>query len=768
MAALISEQSIWGDLCALSCASEEATCSVPNREPIVRVGMMGSCVCEGGNEFMHYTSFVEPLSLLDAATWWLSMWREDLTCKDSLIRLPQRVPVVCSWQHAEIGCCGVCTLSAPEACSIGEVLSDLLPSPLRCCLPRVTKVRAFVSSIAGSPLEVDFQHVLVKQTVILLCFETTQCIPKLCGGGLSVGQLLQRVRSLRPELTVAQSKALCAASPKLVKTIEKAEGNAAILKQIHHEEKRLGVTPQLGAGALAEDKAGDQAPQHDSESWQSEARKKGGQTVHREPRAMQLKSGQVVSDGLALPVRTTLIAGLPGVVMVANQEQLQQHIARHAGASVPLAIVAPKQYTLPKDSERLLHHQPTECSLLFEVSVAGTVEEAQVGCVLYTLSKVAVRAIGVQELTVVVGAAVTFKLEIIPDAVRGQGFWVPQKANVAEARQLLREVLDGDLSPIRDLWQPKTLAGGTVLLKTTLQQAGPLQAKCCHVGLALTPPVDFLEQTRVVWMRGVRKLDEARDMAALALQDAPLTSQLPKSRLQWRKDAALVIKRDTSHTSFGIRVPLQQANTIAGVLGQDVRKMWHMYGVPPQWVAEDVAEVCERLAWQAEPIRRTRGKWLLRASEKPRRITFVVHSDYERLTLRLEQAERERSEWAEARKQVDPGRQKGDADMTWSRLVRAEPRSFELNDEDTGQGPATDWENPVLDWSDQRWHGKWADADTDDDHEFEVALGMDWDLVQEQSMEVEGGDDKKRKPQEVWGNTLVIDPVLENEEHEDS
>eukprot|EP00971_Amphidinium_carterae_P278967 5537935-Amphidinium_carterae.1 len=74
--------------------------------------------------------------------------------------------------------------------------------------------------------------------------------------------------------------------------------------------------------------------------------------VKRQVRTMKLRGGQIVSGGTPLPVRHTLVPGLPGVAIVANEEDLLLQLRRHASASVPLAVVAPKQYALAKDVER--------------------------------------------------------------------------------------------------------------------------------------------------------------------------------------------------------------------------------------------------------------------------------------------------------------------------------------------------------------------------------------------------------------------------------
>eukprot|EP00971_Amphidinium_carterae_P236265 4688713-Amphidinium_carterae.2 len=97
-------------------------------------------------------------------------------------------------------------------------------------------------------------------------------------GEVSPGLLLKVVRSVRPQLTHAQVKALAAGSPKLVKAVLRKDNETQILSLVLEEEKRLGISAKWGQVSEApesRDNTWSTAPESCDNTWSTVQRKRG-------------------------------------------------------------------------------------------------------------------------------------------------------------------------------------------------------------------------------------------------------------------------------------------------------------------------------------------------------------------------------------------------------------------------------------------------------------------------------------------------------------
>eukprot|EP00971_Amphidinium_carterae_P239514 4755205-Amphidinium_carterae.1 len=216
---------------------------------------------------------------------------------------------------------------------------------------------------------------------------------------------------------------------------------------------------------------------------------------------MRLVEGQLVADGRIVPTREALIWGAPGVMVVSTQHQTEQLIKRYADtkSTIPLALVAPKDYTMDDTCKARLPVKPQQCNLQFALCEQGGKEvEAHCRCVLYQLTKGTVLATEVGEINMGSSVAVTYKIEFAQALLKGRGYWIPYEADVVEGRRFLREIIAAEWEHIRDLWQPKALGRGRFLIKTSLQQAPGLHAALVRAGVCVYPPQEVMDATKVV------------------------------------------------------------------------------------------------------------------------------------------------------------------------------------------------------------------------------------------------------------------------------
>eukprot|EP00971_Amphidinium_carterae_P328725 6460750-Amphidinium_carterae.1 len=299
-------------------------------------------------------------------------------------------------------------------------------------------------------------------------------------------------------------------------------------------------------------------------------------------------------------------------MVVSSQAQTEQMIKRYADAksSIPLALVAPKAYELDGALEGLLSVTVQACNLRFGLTEQGVESEAHCRCHLYQLTSAPVYVSEVAEINLGESVAVTYRIELVTDLLKGRGIWVPFDADLLEGRRYLKTLLGDSWNMVRDIWQPKSLGRGKFLVKTAVADALQLHEKLLCGGICVAPPSEVINRTKVVWLRGVKEQTEAALMVEQALSEAPATSPLQQSRIPWSKQTALVTKADRWGVSFGIRIPTAQAETIANALGRDGRQNFHLYGASREWVSEDLKSICTQMGWSAEPVRVTRGRWI--------------------------------------------------------------------------------------------------------------------------------------------------------------
>eukprot|EP00971_Amphidinium_carterae_P326947 6458062-Amphidinium_carterae.1 len=278
-------------------------------------------------------------------------------------------------------------------------------------------------------------------------FSRLRVRPAFHGGGWnsttkSDGQVLQLCRRLHPQFTAAQYKGMLAASPKLAALIEvgvEAPVAAGILK----EAQRLKIAPAFGSAAGAQGGGGSaSADKGKGGLSKSDGGELGWQKVKKGSRkgsdsqkavekpclpALELVADQFQCDGKSVPVRRSLLLGVPGVSLVSTSEDFSAEVSRVAGKSsqVPQLLVAPRRYDLDAVAERTLVVPPVQVVLQLRIGgVPPQVAESHVW--VYQLGKEArVVSQGVV-LEAPVAASVAFRLEPVPSLLRGRGVWVPR------------------------------------------------------------------------------------------------------------------------------------------------------------------------------------------------------------------------------------------------------------------------------------------------------------------------------------------------------
>eukprot|EP00971_Amphidinium_carterae_P115726 2291955-Amphidinium_carterae.1 len=96
-------------------------------------------------------------------------------------------------------------------------------------------------------------------STVLAVLEHAQATMQLAAGGkqgapsLSDGEVIKRIRQVRPQLEPHQVKALLGGSHKLALFVQKNGYGQHLLDMVLHEEKRQGLVPKLG---WQQDKAG--------------------------------------------------------------------------------------------------------------------------------------------------------------------------------------------------------------------------------------------------------------------------------------------------------------------------------------------------------------------------------------------------------------------------------------------------------------------------------------------------------------------------------
>eukprot|EP00971_Amphidinium_carterae_P211250 4191632-Amphidinium_carterae.1 len=173
---------------------------------------------------------------------------------------------------------------------------------------------------------------------------------------LSDGEVVKKIRQVRPQLEPQQVKALLGGSPKLLNAVQTNVQGQKLQDQILHEEQRQGLVPKLAEGWSRESERSKTS--QGQEAWQQVTRKGSRKTKPQEEvptvrRTMQLQQAQVVCEGRPLPVREVLLHGYGGVCIVRTKEELIKlaKLHKHDGRTPQVAVAATK-YVLSEDERK--------------------------------------------------------------------------------------------------------------------------------------------------------------------------------------------------------------------------------------------------------------------------------------------------------------------------------------------------------------------------------------------------------------------------------
>eukprot|EP00971_Amphidinium_carterae_P205806 4084381-Amphidinium_carterae.1 len=416
----------------------------------------------------------------------------------------------------------------------------------------------------------------------------------------------EKSRTVRPQLSNAQCKALAAGAPKTVKAIVHGKSLAELEQQVDRDVKRLGIQPQLGRNT-AED-PGDQG-------WTTVTRKQKKSAPSKEETVIKqvfaLQPDQFACNGRALPTRQTLTSAAPAVSVVDDEAELLRLVkAIPADCSTPLVAITSMRYKLEDKWEKKLKHKPEVCSLRFSITDqtgSSFVGHHHANCV---DSKATARERTVDTTTT---------------------------ATCSDYKALIRELAPEAKEDIKELWIPKSLHAGSALIKCQAPRAPFVLEKLTEAGFSVVPYTECQRATRVAWLREVHSWEQASETAQQLLEAAPSQSPLPDCQVMWTQNSALFAKEYKGGVAWGLRLPLQQADAIAAHTGRDIRKIFKLHGAPRVWMKEDLTAFFLQLKWTADPIFAHRGVWTVRASLPPPRKVVTVRSGYEQATIRVEE-----------------------------------------------------------------------------------------------------------------------------------
>eukprot|EP00971_Amphidinium_carterae_P165218 3275065-Amphidinium_carterae.2 len=583
-----------------------------------------------------------------------------------------------------------------------------------------------ITLLDGRKLGMD--DIVPTGSTVLAVLEQVQPTLQLKAGGkwgnpqVSDGEVIKRVRLVRPQLEPQQVKALLGGSPKLAKFVQSNGYGQQLLDLVLHEEKRQGLAPKLG---WQRDLAGGKTLDG-QEGWQQVARKNKSKPKQQETppvvkRTMPLQAAQVVCDGRPLPVREVLLHGYGGVCIVRTKEELVKLAKLHkADGRTPQVAVAATKYDLTEEEKRSLVQTPVETSLRFRIKEEGQEndKEATTRCCIYPLTAKQVLVVHAQEHSLALVDKEVMKVQVNPRVQCGKGVWVPKEGDLATLKKFVKQLAPEAYELVVESWKPKLLEGPALLMKVKAGNANKVASKLTDAGFSVTPSKAVQAGTKVAWTKA-ESLEEAVKLTKEALKDLPVTKQIPGTVVPWSRESALFIKGSTGkggQASFGIRLPSELHATVQERLGRDARKMYTLAGAPRSWMQDDIANCLAILQWEGEVKYAARGHWFIRAASDPGRWTAVVGVGYERCTLRprvedLTLAKEHRLKAKEAMKAPVPSR-----NDTWKTLLKALPLPADAEHADSSEQPST--ETPWSAWD--------ASAVPEEDTSSQVSLDDEW------------------------------------------
>eukprot|EP00971_Amphidinium_carterae_P101505 2009221-Amphidinium_carterae.2 len=536
-----------------------------------------------------------------------------------------------------------------------------------------------LSMLNGRKLGMD--DIVPVGSTVLAVVEQVHSSLQLAAGGkwgnpqVSDGEVLKRVRQVRPQLEPHQVKALLGGSPKLAKFVQSNGYGQQLLDLVLHEEKRQGLVPKLG---WQRDSAGSK-PAVGQDGWHQVARKNKSKPKQMETpitakRTMQLQAAQVVCDGRPLPVREVLLHGYGGVCIVRTKEELVKLAKLHkADGRTPQVAVAATKYDLTEEGKRSLVQTPVETSLGFSIKEDGQEKDkdATTRCCIYPLTAKQVHVVHAQEHSLALIEKEVMKVQVNPRVQCGKGVCVPKEGDLATIKKFVKQLAPDAYELVVESWKPKMLEGPAVLMK-------------CHAFKAVQAG------TKVAWTKA-ESLEDAVKLTKEVLKDLPVTKQIPGTAIPWSRESALFIKGSVGkggQASFGIRTPPDMHATVQERLGRDARKMYTLAGAPRSWMQDDIENCLDILKWEGEVKYAAKGQWFIRAASDPGNWTAVVGVGYERCTLRVEDlslAKEHRLKAKEALKAPTPSR-----NDTWKTLLKALPLPADVEHGDSSEQISTE------------------------------------------------------------------------------
>eukprot|EP00971_Amphidinium_carterae_P347948 6490240-Amphidinium_carterae.1 len=461
-------------------------------------------------------------------------------------------------------------------------------------------------------------------------------------------RLVQKIRDLHLNYPLKTLKALLTLDSKLRKVVREDSKNKlrvdstiqSSLARWHMQATQQQRDDSTGNGAASSSWQGTHSNQSQSTNWDSSS------GAWSEVRRKKKKDKQVAFDKeeevIALcpsiwdiPVREEKDFrqdGVEAVYQISTREKLSEMALASIHAEVAVVAVAPFKINVG-------FSPPQQMTIPFTVDQSGLRTRAHISVWVYQLSaREALPATPIDPIDVSIEGtdAKSCIISVDVDVVECSGELIDEVLKkTVKARQLIASRLPKPLVvDLLDVFRVTRSAGRwlSALLRVRESSVPEFLALSGLHNLWINTPRNWMEQTRVIWMRDnadpscSMSLDEVRE--AITKLEAPL---------------GIVAKQQHDGTgwSFAVRVRTENYKKSQASLSMDLRDTYFLQGLPTGVSEEAVAQILTKMKWigtvvpDSRRVYRGRASVTVKSKHQPPITTFVVRVDSEQVQLKV-------------------------------------------------------------------------------------------------------------------------------------